>query len=679
MPFSPEPLLTLSPPSLRALVAAFAPKGVAHPSRPGEVLPSTAAPRFLVRALFTAAPAPKLGQALDVVQRFGSSPARLALVEAGRACGDARAEAWLRERPSDLAAALVIERATGKPRARRAAERLLALASHRLERDLPARPTYELAAERPVADPPSELARSLTRKLRNVLVEVWEAADPDGTLRLALFLLQPSEARLVKDDAGRAAVRAAGDEVVVDLVRVLPGGARVAITTATPELLPAYAAALSLSLGPSFTLRPLHDMTAARLAALAMPRVSRVDVVGLRLRRPDGARVEVRASDALDPSLHAEKIGYVDRATVRMTIDGARIDAFLHLPYRLELAPGPHEAPARAALTALGLFAPGSLPDDARSLAPYEHPEWRWRSVLSAAAFDRLRRVGLLREIVAAHVVTPEHRMHGAAYVVRDVPGEKDVQYAFAEDRSLGASLVGQEDRVAWRLDLEALAGAFIRDLGAARAEAPLGIAGALDLGVVALPSGKIRFVYLMSEPPAAWQDMVRRSCGLGVTPVAIVPRGRGVPGSGIMQVEVDLAQQLGASDVGRVLGRAAEALGVGSEVEAWRRFDEELVMEEEARRVWLSGTLVRLKDRAFGLVLALAKSGGKVVATKDAGIRISGAGSPDVTARKAKAEAEQQIAEALEASGADTEIVGRLIVAEGRRGYRMGVSVRVV
>jgi hypothetical protein len=321
----------------------------------------------------------------------------------------------------------------------------------------------------------------------------------------------------------------------------------------------------------------------------------------------------------------------------------------------------------RAALEALAVFAPGTLPDDARSLAPYEHPDWRWHSVLGERVFELLARKERFTRTLSSHVVSREHRMHGAAYVVRDVPGEPDAKYALAEDPSLGARLVGPKDRVAWRLDGDALAAQMRLDLGATRADPPLAIKGTLDLGVVALPSGKLRFVYPMAAPREGWIELVRRACPLGVTPIALVPRGHAGGAAGMLEIELDVAEQLGARRIGRVLGRAAEALGVPHEVEAWRRFDEALVVEEASQRAWLLGVAVPLKDRAFGLVLHLARRGAAVVATKEVGARISSAGSPDVTARKAKAEAEKQMRDALEGAGVDAAIVDRLIVAEGR------------
>jgi hypothetical protein len=682
---SPELLHTLSPKALRALVATFGP--VAG-------LRANATPFEIARALFalpppsaSASPASASKKLATIVSstlpRFGTRAARLAFVEALRALGDKRADAWLALPPADVAANLLVEQATTKGRARKLATRVLALATHRVERDLPERPTYELVAESaPVERDAKRVVARLRRALGDQLVTEWSALDPDGTLRLALFLRQPDEMRLVVDASAREGIAQRHDvPVAVDCVRILPDGDRVTLTTATPELLPTYAAALGLSLRPSFTLRPLAKLTAARLAALRVAGVTRVEVVGARLRRPDGFREELRGPDVLPPLTRTARAGYVDRATIRATLDGAtKVDAFLQLPHRLDVSDRAFEVPVRAMLAALGIFTPGALPDDARSLAPYQHGEWRWCAVLGNAHFERMKAQARFTRVASAHVASEEYRMHGAAYSIREVPGEADTHYALAEDRSLGARLVSAADRVAWQLDCEALRAAMARDLDATRADAALAIEGVLDLGIVSLASGKLRFVYAMGEPPAGWLDAVRRACGLGMTPVAFVPRGHAGEPGGIVTIELELEEQLGAKGVGRALGRAAEALGVAGEVAAWRVCEEELVLVAATKSVWVLGVRVMLNERLFGLLAHLAVDVTIAHATKDlGGLLAKGSSTPDVAARKAKSEVERQVRAALEAAGVDAEIVERLIVAEGRKGYRLGVTARVV
>jgi hypothetical protein len=169
--------------------------------------------------------------------------------------------------------------------------------------------------------------------------------------------------------------------------------------TATPELLPRYVEALGLSLRPSFTLKPLHDLDPEKVARVTLPRgVRAIVVVATRWRTPDGARVEARARDVLAAGdlLGAARAGYVDRATIRVAVGDRTVDAFLQLPHRVEIADPSFEPEVRAALVALGLFDPGALPDDARSLAPYTHPDGRICGVLVPLADQPYRLLELL-------------------------------------------------------------------------------------------------------------------------------------------------------------------------------------------------------------------------------------------------------------------------------------------
>ena len=49
------------------------------------------------------------------------------------------------------------------------------------------------------------------------------------------------------------------------------------------------------------------------------------------------------------------------------------------------------------------------------------------------------------------------------------------------------------------------------------------------------------------------------------------------------------------------------------------------------------------------------------------------------MAARRAKAEVERQVAGSLLAAGRDASIAKKLVVSEGRKGYRLGVTARVV
>jgi hypothetical protein len=665
---SPEPLLPLSPRSIRALLTAF--------GAPASLKPT---PSALTRAAFERRLPPKLARALLFIARFATDSGRRAFVEAARAVGDPRAASWLLMPPADVAALIAIERATAKGRPRRVATRIAALALLRVERELPERPTYELLAPTPVAH--ASVRPALARLLGDALVDVWTHADDDGdgAFHVALFRRAPVVSRLAVD-SGRVTARHDAD-VVVDLVRVFPGATRVALTLATPELLPDYARALGLSLRPSLTLKPLHEMTPEVLARAPLPDgVKSMKVVATRRRTADGARRELRALDALDPAHAADgsRAGYVDRATLRVDAGARAADGFLQLPHRVEIADRALEPAVRGAFAAVGLFEPGALPDDARSLALSPHGEWRWRGVLGDDAFERLLALGRFARARVAHVATEEHRMHGASYVVRAVPGEPGVEYALAEDRAYGARLVGKDERAAWRLDLAALAAAMRADLGAARVDGPAAIAdaGVLDLGVVTVKSGRLRFVYAMA-PGHGWIEAVRRACGVGVTPVVLVPRGHASEVKGMLCEELDLEEQLGARRIGRVLGRAAQALGIGDEVEGWRTCAEDIVIDAAAEKVWVLGALVALSDKPYRALLVLARRAG-VVTSKELGLAVSASEYPDGAARRIKGQLEAQVDASLTKAGVTWDRA-RFILTEGKKGYRLGMSARVV
>ncbi len=668
---SPELLLSLSPPVLRSLLSTFGPLPDVR---------STAPTRSLARAIFEGRIPPKLLRPLEsILGRFGTEPGRRSLIEAAHALRDPRASAWLDEPAADIAAKLAIEIATTKGSARRTVERIRDLAALRLERELNERATYELLAPTPVDG--KRIAARLARELGDVVVDTWTRDEPGGTLRFAVFVRAPSTSGLVLE--GDEITARTERPVTVDLIRLDPGKMRVSFTLARPELLTAYARALDLPLRPSFTLRVLHDLTREQLAALKLPPgVTKVTVVAVRWRRPDGTRHEVRGFDALDPAHEgtAPRSGYIDRATLRVQFGERPIDVFFQLPHRLDISDMAFEGPAREVLAALGILAPGAMPDDARSLAPYEHGDWRWRSVAGDDGFERLLAEKRVVRVLLAHVSTREHRMHGAGYVVRDVPGDKGAQYALGEDRSLGARPVTAKDRIAWRLDLAPLEEGMRGDLGATRVGEPNGlkVIGILDLGVVVLASGKIRFFYAMATPSKGWEAALVRACGLGVTPVVLVPDGHAAPDA-ILAIGLDLEEQLGLKRIGRVLGKAAEALGVRGEVEPWRLCDEAVVVETKTSRVWVLGVLVGLTEKPYRLLEYLAQRAGHLTTTKEVGAYVSVSEYPDVVARRTKAELEKQLRAALEAAAVGCEIADRLVVVDGRKGYRLGVGVRVI
>ena len=669
---SPDLVLSLSPPILRALLHAFgAPRGT-----------SANAPLLTVaRALFAARAPSKLQRALDEIARFASEPGRRAILEAALACGEPRADQWRTLPAADLAATLVTERATSRDKASaRAAKRLLSLATLRLERRLPERASYELLAPGPAPDAKA-LRALLARSLGDATLDVWTHVGDDGSIEIAVFVCGPAaHALLPPTSKGSAPVREVLRPLAVDRLRVSPDGARVRVAPAAPEGLVRYASILGLSLGPSLTLRPFHAMTPAMFARSALPEgVRSVVVIAVRWREPNGTRHETRAFD-VTASAPPTPGGYIDRVTLRVDVEGAArpVDVFLEVPYRFEISDLAHEETVRALLAHAGVFAPGATPDDAWSLAPFVHGDWRWRAVLGHDAVDRMLQGGLLARVRTPHVATEELRMLGTTYVVRTVPGEPSLEYALSEDPSFPARLVGPDDRVALRLDVAQLAAAMQRTLGATGAAGRI-LDGVLDLGEVAIGAGKLRFFYFAAAPAPGWAAVLHRACGVAATPVLLVPRGRKA-GSEMLALDLDIAEQLGAAPLAHVVLLAAEALGVETQLEPWRHAREDVVIDRAKELVWVRGVLVRkLSDRAYRLLERLAREPGRTLAARELGGLLSRSGYPDVAARRAKLDLERQVRACLEEAGADSAIAGRILVAEARRGYRLAVSVKVV
>jgi hypothetical protein len=84
---------------------------------------------------------------------------------------------------------------------------------------------------------------------------------------------------------------------------------------------------------------------------------------------------------------------------------------------------------------------------------------------------------------------------------------------------------------------------------------------------------------------------------------------------------------------------------------------------------------LVGLSEKPFRFLEYLARHSEQLTPTKDLGAYVSSSEYPDAAARRIKGELERQ----LRAAGIDDLLVDRLVVADGRKGYRLGVSARVV
>ncbi len=695
----PETSLALSPARLRALLAATgAARAVARKE-----------PLDIARHLFEGEHPSEVIAAFAAVERFTQGEGPSALDEGARLAGYAVPASASAEGPADVAADVVLA-ARAKGEAGAAARKALARAHVRMDRFLVARPSYELvgdagATARPFRDAARELERLLVAWQKGSFRALWLAEGDDGRLHAAVLYVAPPAPVLAwpPDAKGRASApsRVLTPRVLADIVRIDRAEARFLATPARePHLSPLarafggalYADVNHYGLRPSFSFKTIQALGAAGFARHPRPPGVRAwSIVGCQWDSGREERIEARSDDAL-ASLEARTAvhgGYFPRLTLRVEPEAkgkektAPVDLFLQLPHLVTVSRPRHEALARAAAKALGVFDPGALPDDVRTLAPWVHFEWRWREVLGDDAFELLMRTKIIARVKAKKGVgSPEHRWLGSSVKLTPLAGE-DIELATPLDFSLPAFEVEPGEAHAWRLDDAALA----RHLGAVMGLRPGSqgsVPGVLALGALVVKSGRAQVYYAAAPPPPGVVASIRAACKLGTTPVVCVPRGKRLPDEGLAQVEMDLHEQFGvAGTTGLVTGRMATALGVEDEVEAWRLAapEEALVLDRKKKKAWLVGVELLLVEGTYRLLERLVIEAGRVVDVRTLGEYISAAASDsDVVVRKRRVRLMAQIAKSFaEARRLLPKEAELLVLIEGRGGYRLGVGFRVV
>lgn len=669
----PEITLAIDPRVLRALLRVHgAPRGLAPTAR----------------ALFGVECADPLASALEDTARFGTDAGRRALLEAAHAVGRATAQWPLDDAPADFAARLVTARAGDATLAA-----IFTRARLRLARSMPPQLAYDVLALAPRARAAaSRLLPAMRAWLGDeVFVDLYAHEAEDGALHVALLYL----AAPIAVCAGPRAARSVHRPLRVDRLTYDPDAARLSVTTGQPERLWACVATFAEALWkdaayfsdrPSFTCKPLQRGGSATLRdAKLPPGIVRATVVGCQVDSGEDARIESRGGDALGALETRVRVegGYFRRAVIRFDVRDSPfpVDVVMQLPHQITVSDGRFARLARAGIAALGLFAPGTLPDDAHTLAPFAHPEWRWRELAGDAGFEALRKTKLLTKKRGRGVTSAEYRRLGFSYVAHEIPGERRrVRYALSEDLSVPGCDVREDALELWTLDADALAAKMRRELGAA----PSGkaVAGIVDLGVVKLASATLWFLYAMRAPE---KDLARRivdACKAGVQPVILVPAGRHVS-DGLREVELTLLQQLGVEGIGKVLGVIAEALDVAGEVEPWRVAEEPVVIDQATRRVWICGVLMTaLAERSYRMLECLALRAGELVPAKEVGAYIAGPRSSFLQiARQTRPDLLKRIAASFAAAGVEPPagLIEGLVVVEGKRGYRLGVGARVI
>ena len=156
---------------------------------------------------------------------------------------------------------------------------------------------------------------------------------------------------------------------------------------------------------------------------------------------------------------------------------------------------------------------------------------------------------------------------------------------------------------------------------------------------------------------------------------VLFVPKGR-VWGSGLIEVEYDGLVEGGAA----LVERAVKLARLEDEVELWRLTDAPLVIHPKTRRVWFHETRMELADRGYAMIEGLARRPGEIASTREVCKWLSPAGMDMQAARATRPKVVKWMAESFEAAGKSVPMdeIERVIVLEGKRGYRLGVEVRV-
>jgi hypothetical protein len=731
---SPELVMSVDVAALRALFDAIGDKSVVRAVFPR----ARGKTEAIARALFGVTMEDEAADALTELVRTATDAGCRALDEAladpALGLGLAKAlpfAARADEAHVDRVARLLAMRARDPdPKKRALLARVFVRVRLRLDRWLPPRASYEVVlgakedrdheAERD-SDFAARVARELREALGDAFVDVY-VDDYDGAVHVAVLHRAPVVAHASRGDGGGVS-RVLTRAVLADDLRFDRATGRLFLVTARPSWLAAYVRAMRGALllsrarsagdasapardpssSPSLSFKWIQARGAAALREIAIPRgVLAVDIVGCQWSAGKGVRKETRGPGALAALEEGAPLagGYITRLTLRLRVAESPypVDVFMQLPHRLSFSDMRYEAHAREVMRALHVFEPGALADDAHTLAPFEHPEWRWLEIVGREAFARMAhmaRAKLLVRVKTRRVASAEHRRLGHTFVVQDIPGEDDAKYAMAEDESEPARTVSDDATAMWQLDAIALARAMRADLGtppsetSATASAPAHASdGLLDLGVLALASGKIHFFYALC--PAGKRALAGAvgACPLGVTPVVLVPAGRRFAEATLRQVDLSILEQLGAASVAWVTGHVAEALGAADEVEAWRRVGTgiDVVIEKSTQRVWLLGALlVHLSDNVYKLFECLAVNSGRVVPVKDLGVYMSrNSSAPDALVRRTRAEIDARVTRSLREAGvkvtADVrEKIGKLAAKKGRGGYTMELAVKVM
>jgi hypothetical protein len=684
----PSPLVFVHP---RLPLAIARPRFAAFLSAFGVALPREALeghPIAFARSLWSIPASEPFADAVDLLDLFASDEGAAAIRDAARAAGRTLPRGLP---PADLAAVLLTRAAGGKQY-----DGVLERALRAFARIVPRSFAFELVAKEPrAAGDPASFERAIAALLGDDLVAVWHAMDPAGSLHVAI--VRRGRARAAFDGPGTSLLRRARRDRSVDLLRIDVAEGRVVVRTDDPSLERAYAGAAGAALfddaaffgdSPSYSLKALVALGSEALAARRIAGVLRLRVVDITWDDGAGVTHTAHGSDALAAfeKLGGAGGGYVTGAMFRLDAPnvGHPIDVAVRLPDRAHYRTPRHERLARAALDSLGVFAPGSVADDAFTLAPWIHAEWRWRKVLGDDRFERMHAAGVLVSAKTRMVGGPEMGKYGWSYVSFDLRTEPGKKYAVAMDPALRSRDLEPDEQRMWSLDPAAVARALARDLGTEPAEPDPTLADrALDLGVVRGEEISLRvFAVLRSPGPAARGlalAMVRAAGAAHL--VVLLPEGRSLGGG--VEIGLTIAELFGEGAIAaKVLASVEKKKGLKRPIaQPWRLAapDVRFVGEERTGRLWLDRHELVLPDSGMKLLLGAARGGGSPVPSATLARYMSPNRSDDAVVRQTAPRLGGWIEESFAVQGKKAPPEARALVEYvPKKGWRMTVKCEV-
>ena len=227
-------------------------------------------------------------------------------------------------------------------------------------------------------------------------VDGWVIECKDGVQRAVIVHEGLPLALVTRGENG--ARRRMGRLLACVVIRLVSLTARVVFTRARAANLPDWMEKLGRrrargvtepaprARGRPYTHKGPHREGGAWFVKARLPRGAKLaEIVACEV--DDGVKFGARGENAVG-AMHARvgMGGYMYRSTTRYATTRGNADATVELPNKLIIADPRFDALVREGLDASELTAPGKIPDDVPSLAPWNQPEWRWVEVITRDA-----------------------------------------------------------------------------------------------------------------------------------------------------------------------------------------------------------------------------------------------------------------------------------------------------